>query len=110
MVSTASTEVSKTSSPGSNPGAPANSKRRSWVAEVVETIKQKKGAISQFVRETREEMQKVSFPSASDVRGTTIIVIINVIFFAVFLFLIDRLWTYVLDWIAWSINWLIAAF
>jgi len=80
------------------------------VAEVVETIKQKKSAISQFVRETREEMQKVSFPSASDVRGTTIIVIINVIFFAVFLFLIDRLWTYVLDWIAWSINWLIAAF
>jgi preprotein translocase SecE subunit len=79
------------------------------VAEVIETVKQKKGAVSQFVRETREEMQKVSFPSANDVRGTTVIVIINVIFFAIFLLLIDRLWTYVLEGIVWFMNWLFAA-
>ncbi|GIU82022.1 MAG: preprotein translocase subunit SecE [Acidobacteria bacterium] len=79
------------------------------MAEVIETVKQKKGAVSQFVRETREEMQKVSFPSANDVRGTTVIVIINVIFFAIFLLLIDRLWTYVLEGIVWFMNWLFAA-
>jgi preprotein translocase SecE subunit len=80
------------------------------VAEVVETVKQKRDSASQFVRETREELQKVSFPSRDDVKGTTIIVIINVIFFAIFLFIIDRIWAYVLDGITWFINWLFAAF
>lgn len=77
--------------------------------EVVEAIKEKKGKVGQFIRETREELEKVSFPSASDVRGTTLIVIINVIFFAVFLFLIDRFWTYVLDGFTWLVNRIVGA-
>lgn len=72
--------------------------------EIVETVKEGRGKVAQFIRETKEELQKVSFPSASDVKGTTIIVIANVVFFAVFLFLIDRFWTYVLDGITWIIN------
>jgi len=79
------------------------------VPEVVEAIKEKKGKVGQFIRETREELEKVSFPSASDVRGTTLIVIINVIFFAVFLFLIDRFWTYVLDGFTWLVNRIVGA-
>lgn len=77
--------------------------------EVVEAVKEKKGKVGQFIRETREELEKVSFPSASDVRGTTLIVIINVIFFAVFLFLIDRFWTYVLDGFTWLVNRIVGA-
>jgi len=81
----------------------------SEVPEVVEAVKEKKGKVSQFIRETREELEKVSFPSANDVRGTTLIVIINVIFFAVFLFLIDRFWTYVLDGFTWLVNRIVGA-
>ncbi len=77
--------------------------------EVVEAVKEKKGKVGQFIRETREELEKVSFPSANDVRGTTLIVIINVIFFAVFLFLIDRFWTYVLDGFTWLVNRIVGA-
>lgn len=77
--------------------------------EVVETVKEKKGKVGQFIRETREELEKVSFPSANDVRGTTLIVIINVIFFAVFLFLVDRFWTYVLDGFTWLVNRIVGA-
>jgi len=79
------------------------------VPEVVEAVKEKKGKVGQFIRETREELEKVSFPSASDVRGTTLIVITNVIFFAVFLFLIDRFWTYVLDGFTWLVNRIVGA-
>jgi preprotein translocase subunit SecE len=38
------------------------------------------------------------------VKATTLIVIINVIFFAVFLFLVDRGWTYALEGFAWLVN------
>ncbi|MCS6874649.1 MAG: preprotein translocase subunit SecE [Pyrinomonadaceae bacterium] len=76
--------------------------------EAIETA-ESRGKVTQYIKETKEELQKVSFPSASDVRGTTVIVIINVIFFAVFLFLIDRFWTYVLDAITWVINSLFGA-
>ena len=50
----------------------------------------------EFIKQTREELGKVTFPSSEDVRGTTLIVVLNVIFFAVFLFLVDQAWVYVL--------------
>ena len=49
-------------------------------------------------------MDKTTFPSSSDVRGTTIIVILNVIFFALYLFLVDHAWTYILDGLTWVVN------
>lgn len=66
----------------------------------------KKESVGEFIRKTREEMTRVSFPSRDDVRKTTIIVIVNVIFFALFLFVVDRLWVYVLEGITWVVNWL----
>jgi preprotein translocase subunit SecE len=79
------------------------------VSEAVDTLgngknNDEKGGPGQFIRETREELSKVSFPSSDDVRGTTLIVIINVIFFAVFLFLVDQAWTYILEGFTWLIN------
>lgn len=43
----------------------------------------------EFVKDTRKELKNVSWPSWSEVRGTTVIVIITVIFFGGFLFLVD---------------------
>jgi len=49
-------------------------------------------------------MRRTTFPSGDEVRKTTIIVVVNVIFFALYLFLIDRAWVYVLDALAWVVN------
>jgi preprotein translocase subunit SecE len=45
---------------------------------------------SQFLTDVRAEMRRVSWPSFIDVRNTTIIVLVAVIFFAIYLFLVDR--------------------
>lgn len=55
----------------------------------------------QFIKDTRGEMKRVSWPSADDVKNTTIIVVVNVIFFAVFLFLVDQGWGYILRGVEW---------
>jgi preprotein translocase subunit SecE len=45
---------------------------------------------SQFLSDVRAEMRRVSWPTLNDVRNTTIIVLVAVIFFAIYLFLVDR--------------------
>jgi preprotein translocase SecE subunit len=77
------------------------------VSETIDTIEKKDGervGVGEFIKQTREELDKVSFPSSEDVRGTTIIVIANVIFFAIFLFLVDHGWTYAIDGFTWLVN------
>jgi preprotein translocase SecE subunit len=63
-----------------------------------------KEGIGEFVKKTRGELDKTSFPSSDDVKNTTIIVIISVIFFATYLFLVDRAWVYILEALTWVIN------
>jgi preprotein translocase subunit SecE len=53
--------------------------------------------ISQFVRDTRAEMRRVSWPTANEVKNTTIITLIAVIFFAIYLFGIDRIWSFLIE-------------
>ena len=65
--------------------------------------KQKEG-IGEFIQKTRAELDKTTFPSADDVKSTTLIVIVSVIFFAAYLFLIDRAWVFILDALTWVIN------
>ena len=60
--------------------------------------------MGEFVQGVREEMRRTTFPSGDEVRKTTIIVVVNVIFFALYLFLIDRAWVYVLEFLAWVVN------
>lgn len=76
------------------------------MAEAVNTLEsgKKKEGVGEFIRHTREELDRTTFPSSTDVRNTTIIVIISVIFFAVYLFAIDNAWKYVLDGLAWLVN------
>ena len=79
------------------------------MSEAVDTLdngkdKEGKESIGEFYRKTREELDKTSFPSSDDVKNTVIIVIVNVIFFAVFLFAVDHAWTYILEAFTWLIN------
>jgi preprotein translocase subunit SecE len=52
---------------------------------------------AQFVRDTRSEMRRVSWPTANEVKNTTIITLIAVIFFALYLFGIDRVWAFLIE-------------
>ena len=76
------------------------------MSEAVDTLEKssKREGVGEFIRETREELKRTSFPSSEDVRNTTIIVIVSVIFFAIYLFLVDQGWTYVLQAITWLVN------
>jgi preprotein translocase subunit SecE len=102
-----SMEVSKTLGPGSSPGTPA--RVILWeintVSESAVPIEGKhKEGIGEFIKKTRGELDKTSFPSSDDVKNTTIIVIISVMFFAAYLFLVDRAWVYILEALTWVIN------
>ena len=50
-----------------------------------------------FIRDTRAEMRRVSWPTANEVKNTTIITLIAVVFFALYLFGIDRVWAFLID-------------
>ena len=53
-----------------------------------------------FVRDVRAELGRTSWPTAVQVRNTTIITIVAVAFFATYLFVVDRLFTFLLDQLA----------
>ena len=52
---------------------------------------------TQFLRDTRAEMRRVSWPTANEVKNTTIITLIAVVFFAIYLFGVDRVWSFLID-------------
>ena len=78
------------------------------MSETIDTLDTKgkdgKESVGEFIRHTREEINKTTFPSSDDVKNTTIIVIVNVIFFALYLFLIDRSWVYIIEGLTWLVN------
>ena len=75
------------------------------MSEMVAPVEGKhKEGIGEFVKKTRAELDKTSFPSSNDVKNTTIIVIVNVLFFAAYLFLVDQGWVYILQGLTWLVN------
>ena len=62
------------------------------------------GGIGQFLRDVRAEMKRVSWPSATVVKNTTIITLVAVVFFAVYLFLVDQ----GMAWLIYGIDWVIS--
>jgi len=48
------------------------------------------GRLVQFLHDVRAEMKRVSWPTPLHVKNTTIITLIAVVFFAVYLFLVDQ--------------------
>ena len=54
---------------------------------------------AQFVRQVRQEMQKVTWPEKKDTFISSAIVIILVILFSLFFLLTDQIWSKGLRWI-----------
>lgn len=53
--------------------------------------------LTQFLRDTRAEMRRVSWPTFIEVRNTTIITLVAVVFFALYLFGVDRVWAFLIE-------------
>ncbi|MFZ0430539.1 MAG: preprotein translocase subunit SecE [Acidobacteriota bacterium] len=45
--------------------------------------------VQSFISDVRSEMRKVTWPSKKEVYGTTVVVIVAVFFFGIYLFLVD---------------------
>jgi len=58
----------------------------------------------QFLHDVRLEMRRVSWPSFNHVRNTTIITLIAVIFFAVYLFVVDQALSRLITGLDWAIE------
>jgi preprotein translocase subunit SecE len=56
----------------------------------VDAPQHRPGRLMQFLHDVRAEMRRVSWPTLSHVQNTTIITVIAVIFFAVYLFAVDQ--------------------
>ncbi len=63
--------------------------------------------ITQFWHDVRAEMRRVSWPKANDVKNTTIITIIAVIFFAIYLFAVDQALVFLITQLERFANWLL---
>ena len=59
------------------------------------------GRIAKFLRDVRAEMKRVSWPDAKTVKNTTIITLIAVVFFSIYLFVVDLGMTYLVQGIDW---------
>jgi preprotein translocase subunit SecE len=50
-----------------------------------------------FVRDVRAELGRTTWPTALEVRNTTVITVVAVVFFATYLFVVDRLFAFLLE-------------
>lgn len=60
--------------------------------------------LAEFLHDTRSEMKRVSWPTMKHVQNTTIITVIAVIFFAVYLFLVDQALSRLITGLDWAIE------
>ncbi len=63
--------------------------------------------IAQFLHDVRAEMRRVSWPTAKDVKNTTIITVIAVIFFAIYLFGVDQALAFLIEQLEHFVDWLV---
>jgi preprotein translocase SecE subunit len=59
-------------------------------------------SVRQFWREVLREMRQVSWPARPEVVNTTIVVVVAVFFFAVYLFTADLVFTYLIRGLEWA--------
>jgi len=57
-------------------------------------IEKKKTSPAQFVRQVRQEMQKVTWPERKDTFISSAIVIVLVVLFSLFFMLTDQIWSF----------------
>ncbi len=56
---------------------------------MLEKIKNLPGAIVRFTGDLKVEMKKVTWPGKNEVYGTTVVVLVTVVIFGIYLFLVD---------------------
>jgi len=78
----------------------------STASDAIDKKDKEKGGVGGFLRDTRSEWDKTSFPSSEDVINTTVIVIVSVIIIAIFLWLIDQGWVFLLEQLKSLVNYL----
>jgi len=59
------------------------------VAGAADKVTEKWQQLRQFLHEVRVEMRHVTWPTRADIKSTTVVVIITIFFFGLFLFLVD---------------------
>ena len=57
----------------------------------LEKVKNFFSSIPRFLGEVKAEMEKVSFPSRDEVMGTTVVVVVTSVIFAIYLWLADMI-------------------
>ena len=62
------------------------------------------GRLSQFIRDVRGELKRVSWPTAKEVKNTTLITLVAVIFFAAYLFAVDQALARTINGLIWLAN------
>ena len=62
-------------------------------------VEKKKTNPAQFVRQVRQEMQKVTWPERKDTFISSAIIILLVILFSLFFLATDQIWSKGLQWI-----------
>jgi len=67
------------------------------------------GRVANFLRDVRAEMNRVSWPTLNEVKNMTIITLIAIIFFAIYLFVVDHIWVYLLNGLSRVLNWMTGA-
>ena len=74
---------------GSSPATPAKEKN-------IMNIEKKKTSPALFVRQVRQELQKVTWPQRRDTFISSAIVILLIILFSLFFLLTDQVWSYLI--------------
>lgn len=60
--------------------------------------------LGQFLRDVRAELKRVSWPTPKEVKNTTVITLVAVVFFATYLFAVDQAWSRLINGLDWLLN------
>ena len=63
------------------------------------SLSERSGAVRGFLGDVRAEVDKVTWPTRNEVRGTTIVVLITVFFFGFYLYGLDVIMSYISSFI-----------
>ena len=86
---------------GEGPEGKAARRERGHVAQKPQRFP---GRLAEFLHDVRAEMKRVSWPSLTHVQNTTIITLIAVIFFSVYLFVVDQALSRLILGLDWAIE------
>jgi preprotein translocase subunit SecE len=66
---------------------------------MLEKVKEAPGNFIQFYGDVKTELRKVTWPSRKEVYGTTVVVIVTVFFFGLYLSLVDLFLSYGVNYV-----------